>query len=157
MGGLRNFMRGVPRVRRILREGSFDVLNTHSRIDTLLAGAGARLAGTPLVVRTRHLSNRVNSMLSCTWIPHRVSTVSDHVRRYLIERVAHAYRNHLLAHQPAPAGCCARRCATSWPGRRRGGRACDHAGHRGHRELIEALRPLMASRPPVHLVLVGNG
>lgn len=28
---------------------------------------------------------------------------------------------------------------------------------KGHRELIEALRPLMASRPQVHLVLVGNG
>jgi glycosyltransferase involved in cell wall biosynthesis len=28
---------------------------------------------------------------------------------------------------------------------------------KGHRELIEALRPLMAERPNVHLVLVGNG
>ena len=40
----------------MLRGGRFDVLNTHSRRDTVLASIGARLAGTPLIVRTRHLA-----------------------------------------------------------------------------------------------------
>lgn len=161
MGGLRNFVRGVPRVRRILREGGFDVLNTHSRIDTLLAGAGARLAGTPLVVRTRHLSNRVNSMLSYTWIPHRVSTVSDHVRRYLIERgvsPAHIETIYSPINLPAPGLRSTLRDELGLP--------ADAVvvacvaimrATKGHRELIDALRPLMATRPHVHLVLVGNG
>lgn len=92
MGGMANLIRGLHRIRRILKDGRFDVLNTHSRIDTLLAGLGARLARTPLVVRTRHLSNRVNSMLAYTWVPHRISTVSNHVRDYLIERGVPAAR-----------------------------------------------------------------
>ncbi|WP_251863593.1 glycosyltransferase family 4 protein [Achromobacter sp. Marseille-Q4962] len=162
MGGLLNLIKGAPKVRRILREGGFDVLNTHSRIDTLLAGIGARsLGNAPLVVRTRHLSNRVNSMLAYTWVPHRLITVSNHVREYLIERgvprervetvyspiklppagLQSTLRAELgLSEQDVVVCCVAILRAT-----------------KGHRELIEALRPLMLENPRIHLVLVGNG
>src|SRR5690606_11016682 len=66
MGGLVKYLKGVVAVRRILREGNYDVVNTHSRIDTLIAGTAGRLAGTPLIVRTRHLASKVGSMLSYT-------------------------------------------------------------------------------------------
>src|SRR5690606_27508393 len=36
MDGPYNFVRGVTRIRRILRAGKFDVLNCHSRRDTIL-------------------------------------------------------------------------------------------------------------------------
>lgn len=161
MGGLRNYLTGVPKVRRILAQGNFDVLNTHSRIDTLLAGTAARLAGTPLVVRTRHLSNRVNSMLAYTWVPHRVSTVSDHVRDYLVERGVPRERLQTI-YSPIKLPP---------PGLESGLRAeldladddivvCCVAilrATKGHRELIEALRPLMAANPKIHLVIVGSG
>ncbi|SEI80177.1 Glycosyltransferase involved in cell wall bisynthesis [Achromobacter sp. NFACC18-2] len=161
MGGLVNLLRGAPKVARILRKGRFDVLNTHSRIDTLLAGLGARMAGTPLIVRTRHLTNRVNSMLAYTWVPHRITTVSNHVREYLIERgvpadrvetvyspinlpppgITSGLREELKLPADAIVVCCVAILRAT----------------KGHRELIEALRPLMAQRPQVHLVLVGNG
>ncbi|MBO9327698.1 glycosyltransferase [Achromobacter xylosoxidans] len=161
MGGFMNLVRGAPKVRRILREGRFDILNTHSRIDTLLAGLGARLAGTPLIVRTRHLTNRVNSMLAYTWVPHRVSAVSNYVRDYLIERgvpagkvetiyspitlppagIRSTLREELNLPPEAIVVCCVAILRAT----------------KGHRELIEALRPLMQDRPQVHLVLVGNG
>lgn len=161
MGGLLNLLRGAPKVARILRKGRFDVLNTHSRIDTLLAGLGARLAGTPLIVRTRHLTNRVNSMLAYTWVPHRITTVSNHVRNYLIERgvpadrvetvyspimlpppgIQSGLREELNLPADAIVVCCVAILRAT----------------KGHRELIEALRPLMGARPHVHLVLVGNG
>lgn len=86
MDGPLNYLKGVATIRRILREGRFDVLNTHSRRDTVIAAAAGRLAGTPLIVRTRHLSNKVGSLWSYTRLPHRVTTVSDHVREHLIER-----------------------------------------------------------------------
>ncbi|EHK66603.1 glycosyl transferase [Achromobacter arsenitoxydans SY8] len=161
MGGLMNLLRGAPQVARILRKGRFDVLNTHSRIDTLLAGMGARMAGTPLIVRTRHLTNRVNSMLAYTWIPHRITTVSNHVRGYLIERGVPAarvetvyspiklpppdLRSGLREELNLPANAIVVCCVAIL------------RATKGHRELIEALRPLMAERPEVHLVLVGNG
>ncbi len=161
MDGPANYLKGVVAVRRILKEGRFDVLNTHSRRDTVIAALAARLAGTPLIVRTRHLSNKVGSLWSYTILPHRVTTVSDHVRGYLISRgvardkVATVYSPIVL---PAPVehstlrgelgladddivvGCVAVMRAT-----------------KGHKDLIDAIAPLMAVRPKLHLVFVGAG
>ena len=64
----------------MLRGGRFDVLNTHSRRDTVLASIGARLAGTPLIVRTRHLAKPIHSLYAYTWLAHRVIAVSRYVR-----------------------------------------------------------------------------
>lgn len=86
MDGFVNIVAGIERMRRILKAGRFDVLNTHSRQDTIIAAPAGRLAGTPLIVRTRHLASKVNSLLTYTWLPHCVTTVSEHVRRQLITR-----------------------------------------------------------------------
>lgn len=160
MDGPVNYVKGVIAIRRILREGRFDVLNTHSRRDTVIAAAAGRLAGTPLIVRTRHLSNKVGSLWSYTRLPHRVTTVSDHVREHLIERgvpadhVATVYspivlpppvehstlREELgLAADDVVVGCVAVMRAT-----------------KGHKDLIDAIAPLMAARPKLHLVFVGG-
>lgn len=161
MGGPVKYLKGVVAVRRILLEGQYDVVNTHSRIDTLIAGTAGRLAGTPLIVRTRHLASKVGSMLSYTWLPHRVTTVSDYVRRYLVSRgvpdehtatlyspvvlpppVEHStLRGELgLAEDDIVVGCVAVMRAA-----------------KGHKSLIDAMRPLMATRPKLHMVFVGSG
>jgi len=161
MDGFLNLVKVAWKVRRILKQSRIDVLNTHSRRDTLVAGLGARLAGTPLIVRTRHLSNRVGSLLSYTWIPHRVTTVSHFVRQHLIhrgvqaehvktiyspiavpERVDHStLRQELgLSQSDVVVGCVAVMRAT-----------------KGHRLLVDAMQILMADRPNLHLVLVGSG
>lgn len=161
MGGVIRFIQGVLKIRGILRAGKFDVLNTHSRKDTLIAGLAGRLAGTPLIVRTRHLANKVGSMLSYTWLPHRVTTVSDHVRKYLIERgvsperIATVYSPIVL---PPPVAQSTLRSELGLD---------EHAvivicvavmrAAKGHRELLQALQPLMQTRPDVHFVVVGNG
>ena len=159
MDGPLNYLKGVAIIRGILRAGRFDVLNTHSRRDTVIAAAAGRLAGTPLIVRTRHLSNKVGSLWSYTRLPHCVTTVSDHVRQHLIDRgvppdrVATVYspivlpppvehstlRGELgLAQDDVVVGCVAVMRAT-----------------KGHKDLIDAIAPLMASRPKLHLVFVG--
>lgn len=161
MDGPANYLRGVPKVRNILRQGRFDVLNTHSRRDTLLAGVAARLAGTPLIVRTRHLAKKPGSLLSYTVVPHRVTTASEFVRRGLLDRgvaeghVAVVYpsvelppltgqstlRQELkLAQNDIVVGCVA-----------------VMRKQKGHKELIDAMAPLIAERPNLHLVLVGGG
>ncbi len=161
MDGPANFMKGVVRLRKVLREGRFDVLNTHSRRDTILAGTAGRLAGTPLIVRTRHLAKRVGSLLSYTVIPHRVTTASNFVRNHLVERgvpsshVATVYpvvnlqpwdqpstlRDELkLAQNDIVVGCVAVMRAK-----------------KGHRALVDAMEPLIRSRPNLHLVFVGGG
>lgn len=161
MDGPVNFVKGVATIRGVLRRGRFDVLNTHSRRDTIVAGCAGRLAGTPLIVRTRHLAKRVGSLLSYTIIPHRVTTASDFVRNHLIERgvkpeyVATVYpavelgtpflqstlRQELrLAQNDIVVGCV----AVMRP-------------QKGLLDLIDAMAPLIRERPNVHLVLVGGG
>jgi len=161
MDGPAAFIAGIVKIRKILREGGMDVVNSHSRRDTLIAGLAGRLAGTPLIVRSRHLANPPGSLLSYTVIPHRVITVSDYVRRRLIDRgvrpdqVATVYspiqlppllesstlRSELnLSKDDIIVGCVAVMRA-----------------QKGHRALIDAIEPLMRDRPGLHLVFVGGG
>lgn len=71
----------------VLRDEGVDVVSTHSGRDTLLAGLAARLSRRrPLIVRTRHLALPITSRLSYNVIPQVVVTVSDYVRRSLIEQ-----------------------------------------------------------------------
>ena len=161
MDGPANYFRGVLRLRGILKAGGFDVLNTHSRRDTMLAGVAARLAGTPLIVRTRHLANRPGSLLSYTIVPHRVTTASDFVRQGLIERgvkpehVATVYPAVELP--PLTGDSTLRRELKLAPNDIVVGCVAVMRALKGHRELIDAMAPLIAERPNLHLVLVGGG
>jgi glycosyltransferase involved in cell wall biosynthesis len=115
----------------------------------------------PLIVRTRHLAIKPGSLLSYTWIPHRVVTVSQYVRRILIdagvapERVDVVYspvplppmvehstlRGELgLADDDIVVGCVAVMRA-----------------RKGHLVLLEAIEPLIRQNARLHLVLVGSG
>lgn len=161
MDGIVNIVSGIFKIRKILKRGRFDVVNTHSRQDTIIAAPAGRLAGTPLIVRTRHLSSKVNSLLTYTWLPHCVTTVSDYVRRHLIDRgvapdrvetiysplvfpppVEHStLRSELgLEDSDIVVGCV----AVMRP-------------NKGHRDLIDAVAPLIQSHGNLHLVLVGGG
>ncbi|WP_323000436.1 glycosyltransferase family 4 protein [Castellaniella sp.] len=160
MDGPRNYLRGVVRVRRLLKDGHFDVLNTHSRRDTMLAGVAGRLAGTPLIVRTRHLAVKPGSLLSYTRVPHCVTTVSEHVRHLLLDcgaapdRVATVYspiplpplveHSSLRAEFGIPDTAVVVGCVAVMRAKK------------GHRALIDAMTDLL-QRPDVYLVLVGDG
>lgn len=161
MDGPVNYFRSVAGIREILAAGEFDVLNCHSRRDTVIASAAGRLAGTPLIVRTRHLANRVGSLLSYTIMPHRVIAASDFVRNHLIERgvppgyVATVYPAVELQEAPQQSTL-----------RTELGLAADDIvvgcvavmrAQKGHRDLIDAIEPLIRQRANVHLVLVGGG
>lgn len=86
MGGLLRLLRGIWSVSRLVKRHAYDVVNTTSRRDALIAAAGARVAGAPLVVRSRHLMSPVNSLLTYTGLPHRVLTVSSFVKQLLVHR-----------------------------------------------------------------------
>ncbi|NYT81976.1 glycosyltransferase family 4 protein [Alcaligenaceae bacterium] len=161
MDGPANFVKGVARIRRILRDGRFDVLNSHSRRDTMLAGCAGRLAGTPLIVRTRHLANKIGSLLSYTVVPHRVTTASDFVRAHLIDKgvppghVATVYPAvELLAVPPDSTLRSELRLA---PNDIVVGCVAVMRAQKGHKDLIDAMEPLIRERPNVHLVFVGGG
>lgn len=151
----------VWRLWRLLRRECFDIINTHSGHDSLLGGLAGRLAARPLVVRTRHLALAVTSLATYKWLPHRVVTVSEWVRQYLIsvgvpaERVTTVYTG---IEPPPPVEHSTLR---------------DELGlgeddvimttvailryEKGHQDLINAAQPLLERHPKVHLVFAGDG
>lgn len=161
MDGPLNYLSSVYKLVSIFRRGQFDVVNTHSRRDTVIAAMAGRIARVPLIVRTRHLANKVGSLWSYTVLPHRVVTVSAHVRDLLLAKgvpsghVAVVYspiqlpppvehstlRDELkLAQNDIVVGCVAVMRAK-----------------KGHRALVDAIEPLIRERPNLHLVFVGGG
>jgi len=161
MDGVLNIVRGIFAIKRILQQGKFDVLNTHSRQDTIIAAPAARLAGTPLIVRTRHLSSKINSLLSYTWLPHRIITVSDYVKKQLLAKRVPA--SHIetvyspIALLPMPESSTLRTELGLSDSDIVVGCVAVMRTNKGHDILLEAITPLLKSRPNLHLVLVGGG
>jgi len=77
------------RVRRWLRENDVQVVNTHSSRDGYVVGAAARLARTPLLIRSRHIDvtypNRWASRHAFTTFADHVITTSDKITDHLRE------------------------------------------------------------------------
>ena len=161
MDGAFNIARGILTIKRILQQGKFDVLNTHSRQDTIIAAPAGRLAATPLIVRTRHLSSKINSLLSYTWLPHRVTTVSDYVRKQLLAKgvppshIKTVYSPIVLP--PVPESSTLRGELGLHDSDIVVGCVAVMRPNKGHDILLEAIAPLLRSRANLHLVLVGSG
>ena len=78
-------LQAVGRLLGLIRRENVDVINTHSGRDSFLAGVAGRLSRRkPIIVRTRHLALPITSKISYSVLPHRVVTVSEYVRQYLL-------------------------------------------------------------------------
>lgn len=161
MDGPRNFLGGVAFVRRLLRQERFDVVNTHSRRDTVIAAIAARLARTPLIVRTRHLAKPINSLYAYTWLAHRVIAVSAHVRSQLLDRgalpAAIATIHSPVVIPEAEEGACLRRELGVPDDTLVVGCVAVMRAEKGHADLIDAFHRISTVFPHAHLVLVGDG
>jgi glycosyltransferase involved in cell wall biosynthesis len=77
----------VFRLLAIIRSERVEVVNTHSGKDSFLAGLAGRMSRRrPAIVRTRHLALPITSTISYSVLPHRVVTVSDYVKGYLLQK-----------------------------------------------------------------------
>lgn len=174
MGGLLRLVRGIWSVRRLVRRHGFDVVNTTSRRDSLIAAAGARLGRTPLVVRSRHLMSPINSLLTYTGLPHRVMTVSSFVKQLLVARGVDDRHVGIVPPIAVPPEWSKIDCADPWQCvqntraevRRELGFADDQIvvgcvavlrEPKGHVDLLRAIAPLCSQHPNLHLVIVGDG
>ena len=71
----------------LLRRERYQVVNTHSSVDSWVASAAAKLARTPVLVRTRHLSVPVNDHafnFVYSW-PDAIVTTAETIRQRMIE------------------------------------------------------------------------
>lgn len=161
MDGVRDFWGAVGGIRRLLQRTPFDVVNTHSRRDTVLAAIAARVAGTPLIVRTRHLAKPINSLFAYTWLTHRVIAVSDFVRRQLLERGAPPEKiGRVYSPVESPAvddRTRVRRELGLSPDTPVIGCVAVMREDKGLTDLLDAFRRVGAKYPRAHLVLAGDG
>ncbi|BCB97292.1 glycosyl transferase group 1 [Dissulfurispira thermophila] len=75
----------IQYILKLIRDQNIDVINTHSGRDSFLAGIAGRLSKRkPIIVRTRHLALPITSKFTYNVLPHKVVTVSEYVRQYLI-------------------------------------------------------------------------
>jgi glycosyltransferase involved in cell wall biosynthesis len=148
-------------IKAILSRCQFDVVNTHSGHDSLIAGTAARLASTPLVVRTRHLALPISSLATYTWIPHRVIAVSRYVRQYLIsagvseERVETIYDG--IMKPDANSHSTLRTELGLDSSAIVAGTVAIMRDKKGHEDLIAAAQPMLAEHPNLHFVMAGDG
>lgn len=155
----------VETIRRMIGEERVDILNTHSGKDSLLAGLAGRLSSRrPIIVRTRHLALPLTSRISYRYLPHRVVTVSEYVRQYLVSEGVPAERVVAI-----PTGVDVRRFS---PGAAAGtlreelglspnvplvGMVAIFRRKKGHHILLDAVPDILRAVPEAVFLLAGNG
>lgn len=167
-------LNGIHTVQHLLKRETFDVVNTTSHVDTLIAAAAARLTRTRLIVRSRHLMTPIKSRLTYTHLPHRVITVSQHVRELLIKQgiqPTHIGIVPPITAQPPwmdtdPEHAWQRLQQTRHVVRTELGFNDNDIivgcvavlrEAKGHCELLDAIAPLCQANPRLHLVIAGDG
>lgn len=78
----------ITRLAKFLKTEGFDVVNTHSGIDSWIGGLAARLAGVPVLVRTRHLNIPLkrNILNFIHYLPDMYITSGENMQRTLVEQ-----------------------------------------------------------------------
>lgn len=148
-----------------------DVVNTHSSIDSWMVGLALTAKNAPPVVRTRHISAKLRQSFPTRWLYNRsaqrvVTTgqkLADEVTRDLRCAPGHVVsvptgidlaRYNLASARPkaqarAASGIPETACVI--------GIAATLRSWKGHVYLLEAFEQLAASRPALHLLVVGDG
>ncbi|MEW5725367.1 MAG: glycosyltransferase [Thermodesulfobacteriota bacterium] len=152
--------------RLFLREG-YDVINTHSSVDSWLASMAARLARRPVLVRTRHLSVPLHHhALNFVYrMPDGFVATAELIRRDLIERLGLDPRRVVSI----PTGVDLARFDPGLdpgPVRRELGLAAEHRvvtmlavlrSWKRHEVFLEAAARLAPRRPDLRFLIVGEG
>ncbi|HYQ47784.1 MAG TPA: glycosyltransferase family 4 protein, partial [Thermodesulfovibrionales bacterium] len=78
----------ILKLRRILREQAVDIVNTHSGVDSWIGAIAAKLAGVPLLVRTRHLNIPLkrNPFNFVHYLPDLYITCGENMRNILVNQ-----------------------------------------------------------------------
>lgn len=159
----------VPKLAVWLRRNRVEVVNTHSSNDGWLAGLAARVAGRPMLIRSRHIEvdypNRFLSGVAFRTLPHHVVTTSARIANRLVEELGvPAHRVTCIS-----TGVDLERFQINEPGtlRQELGLGSEVAlvgmisvlrSWKGHATFLDAAAEIMqSSRAPVHFVIAGDG
>lgn len=156
----------IVRLARLIRRARPDLVHLHSRIGAdVMGGLAARLAGVP-VIHTRRVDNpEPRWLVGLKYRLHdRVIAISEGIASVLRAEGLAAERLRVVrsAIDPAPyAGPCARDSVLARLGLPKDaiilGVVAQLIRRKGHAVLLDALPPLMARHPRLHLCCFGQG
>lgn len=164
----RKGLAGVLAMRRLLRKGGYDIVNTHSSTDSWAAALANALSSRPVpLVRTRHISAPVSRNAATRWLYNRASaaivTTGERLREELIQ--VNGFRDVPIRSVPTgidparfePADAAAARAELGLPPVFTVGIVATLRSWKGHRYLIEAMDQLRAEGRELQLLIVGDG
>lgn len=82
----------ILKLRKILKEQAVDIVNTHSGVDSWVGAIAAKLAGVPLLVRTRHLNIPLKRSIFnfVHYLPDVYITCGENMRNTLVDQCGFA-------------------------------------------------------------------
>lgn len=151
---------------RLMTLEKVQIVNTHSGKDSWAASIAARLSrARPVIVRTRHLALPVRNRFTYQFLPHKVITVSQYVRDYLVNKKGVA-RDKIIA---IPTGIDIKRfdpqsvyedfrhSLSLSPSAPLIGMVAIFRYKKGHHVLIEAARDVLEAFSSARFLLLGHG
>ncbi len=165
----RKSVRGLVAMRRALRAAAgFDVINTHSSTDSWLAAlARPTLRSAPPIVRTRHLSTRVNRSVATRWLYQRASAhvvvTGEALKTQLVRDNGYdpatitSVRTGIDLARFRPLDRAAMRARLAFDARPALGIVATLRDWKGHDDLLDAWAILHAQGGDWQLVVVGDG
>ena len=151
---------------RFIRENTFDVVNTHSGVDSWIGGLAAKLAGTPLLARTRHLNIPLKrSILNFIhYLPDVYITCGENMRENLIGNCGFpAGRVVSIPTAPDPvfSKVTKNRAAGTKYGIDMDSQVITYVGIlrsvKGHEVTFRAVKPVIDAMPRAKFLIVGDG
>ncbi|KPK02768.1 MAG: hypothetical protein AMK71_01210 [Nitrospira bacterium SG8_35_4] len=151
---------------RFIRENRFDVVNTHSGVDSWIGGLAAKLAGTPVLARTRHLNIPLKrSILNFIhYLPDVYITCGKNMRDNLIGNCGFpAGRVVSIPSAPDPvfSRVTKNRAAKTKYGLDMNSQVITYVGIlrsvKGHEVTFRAVKTVVESMPGAKFLIVGDG
>ena len=162
------FPSSIMKLARRMRDAGVQVANPHSSADGWIAGIAGRLAGVPLIVRSRHIEVDYRNRASSRWgfgkIPHHVVTTSEQISNGLVDALS------LDADEISciPTGIDLKQFDSELPGTLHNELGLDVdvplvgmisviRSWKGHDFFVEAAKEVSRRFPEVHFVVAGGG
>jgi len=166
-GGRQNFS-AVLTLRRLLRQHSIDILNTHSSLDSWLGALALWGRSQTRLVRTRHLSTPIRTNLPTRWLYQRADAIitTGNAIKTLIQERARVPAARIfsiptgvpLARFSPQTPADRSRLPSTWPNAAPIiGSVAVLRSWKGHLYLLEAMQQIRQEGVEARLVLVGDG
>lgn len=156
----------IGRLAVIMGKEKYDIVNTHSGIDSWIGGLAARLSGVPVLVRTRHLNIplRRNLFNFIHYLPDAYVTCGENMRDNLVNTCG--FPGKIVVSVPTGVNSDFFNVTGSREARMKYGldmhsRVITNVGImrriKGHETTIKAAKKVIERVPDVYFLLVGDG